>query len=257
MKFFYDLIKITIQDGIYPPFINENIDRLLSSTKHNKIRWERWLDTPVLNNDLLLEKGAAITGDLNIEGHLNVDTLEIDNETTVNDLDVKEELKVNGGSPLEMAYPVGSIYMSARSENPANENILGFGVWEEYSEGKVLVGDDPNDNDFNGNTNTQGGEKEVQLTEAEMATHEHNTILTGSSSSHRHDYTQITGRTTTTGGWFGYNALLGSARRTIDTDPPDVSGDHSHEINTEETGGDQPHNNLQPYTVVRMWKRVQ
>lgn len=56
---------------------------------------------------------------------------------------------------LEQCYPIGSIYQSTSSANPAT--FMG-GAWERFGNGKVLVGIDETDSDFN-TANKQGGAK--------------------------------------------------------------------------------------------------
>lgn len=71
--------------------------------------------------------------------------------------EVLEELQVN---LLKMVFPVGSTYITQTAINPANEEILGFGTWERLK-GKVVVGLDENDADFN-QINKTGGSKYIQ-----------------------------------------------------------------------------------------------
>jgi microcystin-dependent protein len=70
-----------------------------------------------------------------------------------------------------MFYPVGSIYTNAAVyTNPGT--LLGFGTWVKFGEGKVLVGQDGTDIDFNALGET-GGSKTHTLTENEMPSHNH------------------------------------------------------------------------------------
>ena len=58
---------------------------------------------------------------------------------------------------LEQCYPIGSIYQSTVATNPAQ--FMG-GVWERFGNGRVLVGVDETDADFN-TANKQGGSSTV------------------------------------------------------------------------------------------------
>lgn len=49
------------------------------------------------------------------------------------------------GPPPE-SFPVGSVFISAVSTNPAT--LLGYGTWSSLGEGRVLVGVDTSDPDF-------------------------------------------------------------------------------------------------------------
>ena len=72
------------------------------------------------------------------------------------------------------AYPVGSIYMNcSNSTNPAT--LLGFGTWSAFSEGRVLIGIDSSDTDFDTAEET-GGSKTHTLTEAQLPSHRHTEV---------------------------------------------------------------------------------
>lgn len=58
---------------------------------------------------------------------------------------------------LNKIYPVGSIYMSVNDVSP--EEFLG-GTWERWSQGRVPVGVDENDEDFE-KPNLISGEKNI------------------------------------------------------------------------------------------------
>ena len=58
---------------------------------------------------------------------------------------------------INQFYPIGSIYQSTEPTNPST--FMG-GVWERFGNGRVLVGVDETDADFNA-ANKQGGEKTV------------------------------------------------------------------------------------------------
>lgn len=120
-------------------------------------------------------------------------------------------------------YPVGEIYTTRQNGNPSS--ILGFGTWERYGQGRVLVGFDEADASFNALDRT-GGAKTHVLTEAEIPPHTHSNIVALGT---QNDFD-------TTGG------NSGGVRRA--TSP------------TGSTGGGQAHNNLQPYITVFMWKRT-
>lgn len=126
-------------------------------------------------------------------------------------------------SVLQAIYPVGSVYINATVEtSPAT--LLGFGTWARVGAGRVMVDSDIGDPDFDVLGET-GGAKTHTLTEAEMPAHTHN-------------YTRTDGGNT--------NNFVFS----LDTD-----GAHTT-VATSSTGGNAPHNNVQPYVVVAMWKRT-
>jgi len=72
---------------------------------------------------------------------------------------------------LETIYPVGSIYTNAGvATNPGT--LLGFGTWTAFGAGRVMVGVDSSDTDFDAVRET-GGSKTHTLTIAELPAHTH------------------------------------------------------------------------------------
>lgn len=123
-------------------------------------------------------------------------------------------------------YPVGSIYTNAtNATNPAT--LIGFGTWVAFGAGKVPVGIDSGDADFDTAEET-GGAKTHTLTTSELPSHTHTASV-------------IRGGGGPAGADFG--AKEGG--------PVD-----SNTATTNSTGSGQSHNNLQPYIVVYMWKRT-
>lgn len=104
-------------------------------------------------------------------------------------------------------------------------NHLGF-TWQKVAKGRVLVGKDENDEDFN-TVGKIGGEKTHTLTIDEMPTHNHGIVY---------------GKNTFGDGEYNNNSIIWEQSRTMAT--------------TESTGGNNPHNNLQPYEVVNIWERI-
>lgn len=121
-----------------------------------------------------------------------------------------------------MAYPVGSIYMSVNSTDPS---ILFGGIWEAWGTGRVPVGVDTSQTDFNTVEKT-GGEKEHTLTVNEMPSHRHESHMNFDAIAQN----SLTGWPTNTNGFNG--------------------------VYTDYAGGGLAHNNLQPYITCYMWKRI-
>ena len=94
---------------------------------------------------------------------------------------------------LNKTYPIGSIYITTNNDNP-NE-IIG-GAWEGYSKGKLLVGVDENDINFN-NVNKTGGSKTTTLTTINLPPHTHFISemmgTTNESGIHNHGIPALTG----------------------------------------------------------------
>ena len=123
---------------------------------------------------------------------------------------------------IQTVYPVGSIYINAAvATNPGT--LLGFGTWAAFGAGRVIVGLNAADSDFDTAQET-GGTKTHTLTIDEIPAHTHDVTMS-----------------------------------TSDTDNNNLSeGDTSgtSSFTTSSTGGGQAHNNLQPYIVAYMWRRT-
>lgn len=67
----------------------------------------------------------------------------------------QEDVEENQLETLKKAYPVGQLFINATDgTNPST--LLGFGTWVKFGEGRVLVGLDSGDSDFNSAEETGG-----------------------------------------------------------------------------------------------------
>ena len=127
---------------------------------------------------------------------------------------------------LQTIYPVGSVYINA--SNPTNAGtLLGFGTWAAFGTGRVPVGIDATDTDFDTAEET-GGVKTHSLTTAELPSHNHTIDIPSSQN----------------GGGYNAHSLF-----------PDGSSSNE-QLTTNSTGSGSAHTNVQPYIVVYMWKRT-
>lgn len=147
---------------------------------------------------------------------------------------INEIKNVVSASLLRTLYPVGTIY--SNSSNQSNPGIPtgpfgvhSFGEWEEYAQGRVIVGrggtEDSRGESRSFLNGTFGGEYGHVLTVQELASHTHGYKLR----SLQHD-----------DGDDRRNAL--GENYTIDQSGP--------------AGDDLPHNNMQPYIVAAVWVRT-
>lgn len=137
-----------------------------------------------------------------------------------------ETKKITLSNLLSLVYPVGSIYTSTASTNP--NTLFGFGTWSEFGSGRVLVGYDSGQTEFDTVEET-GGAKTHTLTTSEIPAHSHG----------------LTRFPTTTGASSGFTAdtsMSGTPTAVTQT--------------TASEGGGGAHNNLQPYIVVYFFKRI-
>lgn len=124
-------------------------------------------------------------------------------------------------------YKVGDIYITTASGDPKER--LGYGTWERFAQGKTLVGfTDSVSNSIPEWVKIAGsefGEYEHRLTVDEMPAHKHN----------------------------GVPIIRGNVDADLGGRDATVYGDYTESASS---GGDKPHNNVQPSIVVYFWKRV-
>lgn len=179
--------------------------------------------------------------------------------------------------------PIGFVFLSVVDDDPAD--LLGYGVWAAIAAGRMLVGFDSGDADFDTEEEI-GGAKTVTLTEAQMPSHTHvqnshnhtqdahlhlQDAHTHLQNSHSH---VITSQTATTGGATSYehgvlDTSSAETEATETTNPATATNQNATAVNQNATatnqaaiavnqnaGSGQAHNNMPPFFVVRMWKRV-
>ena len=158
---------------------------------------------------------------------------------------------------LKKVYPIGSIYMSTVSTNPAT--LFGFGTWEAMPAGRVLLAQGKSSWGTTYNAGSTGGEATHQLTVGELPSHNHTATIS----------------TTNLTGWFTNNGnsdtansdgtIFKASKRTgqgsssggaADGGKFTFNGAHAHTITINNSGSNQSHNNIQPYISVYMWKRT-
>ena len=148
---------------------------------------------------------------------------------------------------LKKVYPVGSIYMSTVSTNPAT--LFGFGTWEAMPAGRVLLAQGKSSWGITYNAGSTGGEATHQLTVGELPSHNH-TASTNTTGAHTHTYTWRN-----TQGWAGSKSATSVWENTA-TNNTGSSGNHSHTVTINNTGNSNAHNNIPPYLAIYMWKRT-
>lgn len=164
-------------------------------------------------------------------------------------------------SNVQANWPIGSIYMTADARNPAE--IFGFGTWEVFAEGRMIIGSTAGETDINEEfrvfvNGEEGGEYSHTITEAELPAHTHpiiwptdeagNPILQGE---HTHN---IIGDNNAVENGSDDREMGVPGDGNIQTDP---SGAHMHEgLTAGAVGGGLAGNNLSPYIVVNIWIRV-
>ena len=158
------------------------------------------------------------------------------------------------------AHPVGSYYWSNDSTSPAT---LFGGTWEALPAGYTLIAQGSGSDSFGSYTYTAGqkyGERKHQLTTDELSEHSH-TGTTSTNGAHKHG---TWGEASSTGtppyGFYDKNVKhMGSSGGTDNDNAlynTSTDGDHNHTFTTDNTGGNQPHNNLPPSIASYGWRRT-
>jgi hypothetical protein len=126
-------------------------------------------------------------------------------------------------------YPVGSIYMSVNSTNPGT---LFGGTWVAWGQGRTIIGVGISDQPFN-TVETTGGESNHTLTTAEMPSHNHSIEVL------RY-----------------FNGTDGSVGYQIGIEQYSAGLGLLMDNRIQNSGNNQPHNNLPPYITCYLFKRT-
>ena len=157
------------------------------------------------------------------------------------DVDIDTDITT---SLLGKIYPIGSVYINASSTtNPST--LLGFGTWVEIGAGKVLVGQDTGDSIFDTMEETGGSKNAIAVS--------HSHTFSGTTSAngrHSHTYTEWYSQSSYDGG----NLTPVAYRTGTTSEAPDHT--HTYSGTTSTTGSSGTNANIQPYLVVKMWKRT-
>lgn len=136
---------------------------------------------------------------------------------------------------LAAMYPVGSIYSSTVSTNPAT--LFGFGTWVAYAAGRVLIGQD--------GTSFVAGATGGSA-DATLVSHTHTATVTDPG--HTHSVTAYT---------VGGNLFLQpSGQVSSNTSLTTGSSTTGITVSNSTAGSSATNANLQPYVVVYMWTRT-
>jgi hypothetical protein len=188
------------------------------------------------------------------------------------------------------AFPIGAVFIAVVNTDPGT--LLGYGTWSAFGAGKVLVGRDSGDTDFDTAEET-GGAKTVASagSNAAESTHTHSVtsnVTVADHGSHTHTYTDVPNHVhvqnalpTATGAVIGNTrdtTMSGAAAATGvstanptggvatgTTAGPNATLTHTPTNNAVTSGAGASHNHaftgsatsvVQPYIVVYMWKRT-
>jgi hypothetical protein len=175
-----------------------------------------------------------------------------------------EWIEAHSVSGTYEAFPIGSIYLAVVSTNP--NTLLGYGTWSAIGAGRVLVGLDSGDTDFDTVEETGGAKTKAISAHSGTAVADH--------ASHTHTYTEVPNHvhvqsvnSATTGGLNGYgvdtstNTSTASGYSTANPTGGVATGTTAGPNATLTHTVTQPSahtdlNVVQPYFVCYMWKRT-
>jgi hypothetical protein len=214
-----DIAGINIAEGCAPSGINNAIRELMAQLK---------------------DQQAGTDGDnFTVGGNLVVTGTATGSTPTAGDNTTKFATTAFVQAALASLYPVGSIYINATSStNPGT--LLGFGTWVAFGAGRVMVGLDAGNAAFDTAEETGGSADAIVVSHTHSITdpgHNHNLdINQGSSGS---------------GGFLQLERPQGQGNEYTFTTTSSTTG-----VTLSSTGSSGTNANLQPYIVVRMWKRT-
>jgi hypothetical protein len=220
-----DIAGINISEGCAPSGINNAIRELMAQLKDQQ--------TGADSDNFVVGGNLSVTGTTALTGSATAPTPTFADSTT------KIATTAFVQAALAAAYPVGSIYINATSAtNPAT--LLGFGTWVAFGAGRVPVGLDAGNAAFDTAEETGGS--------ADAITVSHTHTATVTDPGHVHTISTLDNLA---GGSDGPNVRgSGSANATTNSAVTGISVSNSTE------GSSGTNANLQPYIVVRMWKRT-
>lgn len=221
------------------------------------------------NNKLTIVKGNDVSSIINIDNVPNAIKATQDSRgqkidtTYIKNISVSDNTltvyKGDGSTTnldiisFNQIYPIGAIYMSTVSTNPAT--LFKIGNWEALPAGRVLLAQGTSTWGVNYSAGSTGGEDKHTLTVSESASHNHTGSATTSGSTHTHALTMRASHGKSGNGGvprFGDGDVWSDYK----TQNLSAAGEHSHAITINNSGGGQAHNNMQPYLSVYMWKRT-
>lgn len=223
--------------------------------------------------DKTVETSSEKLNQLNSTFTYTENTLNINNSISVpedKDLDFGGNVLTNIGDPVEptdavnlrslqgdLMWPVGSIFMTVDGRDP--KNILGFGVWEKFAAGRVIVGTGSNtdsENEFVTVVNgAKGGTYSSKLIAENLPAHKHSLVggTTELDGVHDHEYEQL--QIATPSPDTKHNSSI--AQYGMTKYRTSIDGAHSHKLkgDTADFGSSKTFPNVQPYIACNIWLR--
>jgi hypothetical protein len=148
---------------------------------------------------------------------------------------------------LTALYPVGSIYINATSSSNPN-TLLGFGTWEAFGAGRVMVGLNASNTLFDTVEETGGSADAITVSHTHTAT----SVVTDPGHTHVINLLNTNATSNGSGHLTGTNEQATTYSVTSNSNTTGISVATTNDS----TGSSGTNANYQPYIVVRMWKRT-
>lgn len=237
-----DIGGINIAEGCAPSGINNAIRELMAQLKDQQAGTDS--DNFTVGGNLSVAGAMTCTGAAVFSSTVAIAGSATAPTPTFADSSTKIATTAFVQAALAAAYPVGSIYINATSStNPAT--LLGFGTWVAFGAGRVPVGLDAGNAAFDTAEETGGS------ADAVVVSHTH--TATATDSGHTHSiFSRSLGGSATTPLYLMGDVNAGGGGNFASTN----SGTANISVSVSSTGSSGTNANLQPYIVVRMWKRT-
>lgn len=199
--------------------------------------------------DTLNELATALGNDPNFATTVSNQIGKKANQTDLEELSTKVDKRFK--AMIDILYPIGIVVTTATDDALKPGEADGLAQWEEIASGRGLIGagtgTDVNNESVSFTAGNTGGEYKHKLTVNELPEHAHAENINGKGNDNWDNKfgSMVSRPNPGTGNTAGYSVDISSNWNTT-----------GHRVMTDETGGNQAHNNMQPYLVVHFWKRI-
>jgi microcystin-dependent protein len=188
--------------------------------------------------------GKQASGSYAAENHNHDSTYAAAGHDHDSDYAALDHTHPGGGSALD-AWPVGSVYIAVDATSPATK--FGGGTWAAFGAGRMLIGINSSDTDFDTAEET-GGAK----TSSAVVNHTHGVTITDPG----HDHVENSNNATTGGlrGWGAADTSTNTSTATGYSTASSTTGISASTANP--AGGVASFSLMNPYIVCYFWKRT-
>lgn len=198
----------------------------------------------------------------------NIDNAKVEKATTIAGIDLQNNITASElATALKTAignlmYPVGSIYLSIKNTNPSS---LFGGTWTAWGSGRVPVGVDTGDSNFNSVEKTGGSNTtSIAHTHSVSGNTGGHTLTVNEMPAHKHTFQRTSGATSTAMCDDGENSTFGAAitehtgynAKSCEMNNAGGGQAHTHPISLSTASGGGSINIIQKYITCYMWKRT-